>query len=61
MGGECSMYGSVMRNAYTISIGKRKKLLDRPRRRWKFNIRVKVTEIGCGSLDRNHEAQDRIQ
>jgi hypothetical protein len=52
-----------MRNAQNISVGKRegKIPLERPRRRWKYNIRIKLRERGWEDMDWTHPAQDRDQ
>jgi hypothetical protein len=41
------------RNAYRISVGKpeRKRLLERPRRRWEYDIKIDLRETGQGSVD----------
>jgi hypothetical protein len=33
--------------------------LGRPRRRWEYNIRMDLQEVGCGSMDGMELAQDR--
>jgi hypothetical protein len=38
-----------------------KKLQERPRRRWKDNIRMDLIEIGWGGMDWTDLAQDRDQ
>jgi hypothetical protein len=47
----CSTNGE-MRNAYRILVGKPegKRLLGRPRRKWKDNIKMDVREIGRGGM-----------
>jgi hypothetical protein len=52
MGRACSTNGEK-RNAYRILVGKPegKRLLGRPRRRWKDNIRMDFREIGWGAMD----------
>jgi hypothetical protein len=47
MGDTCRAHGE-MRNVYKISVGKPggKRLLGRPRRRWKDNIKMNFREIG---------------
>jgi hypothetical protein len=52
-----------MRNAYRILVGKPegKRLLGRPWRRWKYNIRKDLREIGWEDVDWMHVAQDRNQ
>jgi hypothetical protein len=41
------------RFAYRILVGKTegKRLLGRPRRRWKDNINLDLQEMGCGVMD----------
>jgi hypothetical protein len=41
------------RNAYRILVGKpeEKKPLGRPRRRWEYNIRIDLKELGWGGVD----------
>jgi hypothetical protein len=50
-----------MRNAYTILVGNRewKKSFGRRGRRWESNIKIDRAEIGFGSVDWIHLAQDR--
>ena len=36
-----------------------KKLLARPRRRWKYNTMMDLQEVGCGVMDWIELAQDR--
>jgi hypothetical protein len=52
MGRVCSTYGEE-RNAYRILVGKPegKRLLGRPGRRWKDNIKMDDREIGRGGMD----------
>jgi hypothetical protein len=52
-----------MRNAYNILIGKTKgkRPLGKPKRRWKYNIRMDIREIGWEIVDWMHLAQDRDQ
>jgi hypothetical protein len=52
-----------MRNAYTILVGKPegKRQLGRPRRRWEYNIRMDLREIGWEAVGWVHLAQDREQ
>jgi hypothetical protein len=47
-----STYGE-MRNAYKLSIGnpEGKSSLGRPRRRWEYNSKMNLTEIGWGGMD----------
>jgi hypothetical protein len=51
------------RNAYRILVGKPelKRPQGRPRRRWEDNIRMDLTEIGWGGMDRIDLAQDTNQ
>jgi hypothetical protein len=60
MGGAYSNNGEK-RNAYRILVGRLegKRLLGRPRRRWKYNIIMDLREIEWGSLDWIDLAQDR--
>ena len=46
---------------YTVLVGKPggKRPLGMPRRRWVYNIRMDLQEIGCGFIDRIWRAQDR--
>jgi hypothetical protein len=41
------------RNAYRLLMGKPegKRPLGRPRRRWVYNIRMDLGEVGCGDVD----------
>jgi hypothetical protein len=59
--GECSTHGGI-RNIY-ILVGKhaRKRLLRRPRRRWKNNIMLNLREIGWEDMNWIHLAHDRGQ
>jgi hypothetical protein len=52
-----------MRDAYKIlvRIPERKRLLGRPKHRWKDNIRIDLREIGWEVVDWIHAAQDRDQ
>ena len=49
------------RGACTVLVvkPKGKRQLTRPRRRWKDNINMVLEEVGCGSMDWIHLAQDR--
>jgi hypothetical protein len=51
------------RNAYRILVGKPegKRPLGKPKRRWKYNIRLDLREIGWGGMDWIDLAQDRNQ
>jgi len=40
-------------------IVREKRLLWRPRHRWKDNIKMDLQEVGCGSMDWFELAQDR--
>ena len=49
------------RGVYRVLVGKpeRYRLLVRPRRRWKDNIKTDFQEVGCGVTDWNELARDR--
>ena len=49
------------RGAYRLFVGKPegKRPLGRPRRRWLYNIRMDLQEVGCGYVDWIGLAQDR--
>jgi hypothetical protein len=49
------------RNAYRLLVGKPegKRPPGRPRRRWVYNIRMELGEVGCGYVDWIGLAQDR--
>jgi hypothetical protein len=49
------------RNAYRLLVGKpnRKRPLGRPRRRWVYNIRMDLGEVGWGDMDWIGLAKDR--
>ena len=49
------------RGAYRVLVGKPegKRPLGRPRRRWVYNIRMDLHEVGCGHVDWIGLAQDR--
>ena len=49
------------RSVYRILVGKPegKRPLERPRRRWKDNIKMDRQEVGCGGRDWIELAQDR--
>ena len=50
-----------MRGVYKILVGKPegKRPLERPRRRWKANIKINLQEVGCWDMDWIELAQDR--
>jgi hypothetical protein len=49
------------RNVYKVLMGKpeRKRVLGRPRNRWEDGIKMVLMEIGLGSVDWIHLAEDR--
>jgi hypothetical protein len=49
------------RRAYRILVGRSegRRLLGRPRRRWDYNIKMDLQEVGWGSMDWIDLAQDR--
>jgi hypothetical protein len=49
------------RGAYRALMGKpeERRPLERPRRRWEYNIQMDVREVGWGGVDRIDLAQDR--
>jgi hypothetical protein len=51
------------KNAYRISVGKpeRKRPLGRPRRRWVDNIKMDLSNMGCGGMHWIDLSQDRNQ
>jgi hypothetical protein len=60
MGGACSMHGE-MRNAFKIMVGKPegKRPLGKPKHRWEDVIKMDLREIGFGTVDWIHLAQDK--
>jgi hypothetical protein len=48
-------------DAYGILVGRpeRKRPLGRPRRRWKYNIKMDLQEVGRGSMNWTDLAQDK--
>jgi hypothetical protein len=50
-----------VRGAYNILVGRPegKRPLGRPRRRWEYNIKMDLREIGFGDVDWIHFGQDR--
>jgi hypothetical protein len=48
------------RGLYKVLVGKpdEKRPLGRPKRRWGYNIKMDVQEMGCGSMDWIELAQD---
>jgi hypothetical protein len=49
------------RSAYRVVVGKPegRKPLERLRRRWDYNIRMDLREVGCGCVEWMELAQDR--
>jgi hypothetical protein len=49
------------RGVYTVLVGKPecKRPLGKSRRRWEYNIKMDVQEVGCGGMDWIELAQDR--
>jgi len=49
------------RGLYKVLVGKPegRRPLGRPRRRWMYNIRIYLQEVGCGYMDWIGMAQDR--
>jgi len=49
------------RDVYRVLVGKpeRKRALERPRHRWKDNIKMDLEEVGCGGMDWIELAQER--
>jgi hypothetical protein len=60
MGWACSADGE-QRGMYRILVGKPegKRPLGRPRRRWEYNIRMDLQEVGCGDMNWIGLVQDR--
>jgi len=60
MGGARRVCVGERRGVYRVLVGKHegKIPLERPRRRWKNNIKMDVEEVGCGSMDWIDLAQD---
>jgi hypothetical protein len=60
MGGACGAHGGGG-GAYNILVGRPegRTLLGRPRRRWEYNIKIYLGEIGFRNVDWIHLAQDR--
>jgi len=49
------------RGVYRVLVGKPegKRSLGRPRRKWEYNIKMDLQDVGCGSMDWIDLAQDR--
>jgi hypothetical protein len=62
MGRACRTNGEN-RNAYRILMGKPegKRPLRRSRRRWVYNVKMNIREIGWGGMDWIYLAKDRNQ
>jgi hypothetical protein len=60
MVGSCSTNGEK-RHAYRLLMGKpeEKRPLGRPRRRWVYNIKINLGEVGWGDVDWIGLAKDR--
>jgi hypothetical protein len=60
LGGHVARMGEK-RNAYRLLVGKPKgkRPLGRPRRRWVYNIRMDLGEVGWGDVDWTDLARDR--
>ena len=52
MGWACGMYG-LREGVYRVLVGKPegRRPLGTPRRRWVYNIRMDLHEVGCGYVD----------
>ena len=59
MGGTCCTYGG--RGVHKVLVGKPegKRPLGRPRRRWEYNIKMDLLELGGGCGDWMELTQDR--
>ena len=52
MGGACSAYGGEdWRIQVLVVKPEGKRPLGRPRRRWDYNIKMDLQEVGCGVMD----------
>jgi len=60
MDGAYSAYGEK-RGVYRVLVGnpEGKRTLGRLRRRWEYNIKIDLQEVGCGVIDWTGLAQDR--
>ena len=60
MGGTCGAYGE-RRGVHRVLVRKHegKRPLGRPRRRWEYNIKMDLQEVGGGCEDWMELAQDR--